>query len=185
MSQAQKRSWVRICLRAGSSPRMMLPVAPRALVARTQRVSPTPKASRTKPETVKKSASSTGIGKTLANSKRGVGAPFGAHHAIAMKISMGNRNRTGHALGLAASRPKKPGKANCRIASRRNAPRTSLGCAPRGHWVVQSPQLWHNQSAGSPMSRALSPHCASIICLRGKGDSSGDNSQTTEQVAHW
>ena len=157
LSQAQKRSWVMISHMAGSSLRGMLPVAPQALVARRQRLSPTPKASRTKPETLKKSASSTGIGKTLANSKRGVGAPFGAHKAIAMKTSMGSRNRNGQALGLATSRPKKPGKANCRMASFRNAPSTSPGRAPRGHWVVQVPQLWHSQSAGSPRSCVFKP----------------------------
>ena len=56
---------------------------------------------------------------------------------------------------------------------------------PRGHRVVQSPQLWQSQISALPTRRSLSPQDAAIISFLGNGLFSGEIGQATEQVAHW
>ena len=59
------------------------------------------------------------------------------------------------------------------------------GRESRGHLLVQSPQLWQSQTAGSAINWFFRPHWASIICLRGNGLPAPESEQTEEQVAHW
>ena len=82
------------------------------------------------------------------------------------------------ALGLATHAPMKSRESevpDCLAPRWRRS--TSPGRAPRGQRSVHSPQLWHSHNGGSATSRSFSPHCASIICLRGNGASSGESSQ--------
>ncbi len=145
-----------------------------------------PMASTTKPDTPKNSPSSTGIGNTFVNSRGRSRDSRRRRSAIHAKTSTGRRNSRGHARRPETSDAHEAGKSKVPddFAPQRAKHIAGPGAARAAGWCTGR-SCDTATAPGRPTNLSFMPHCASIICFRGNGASSGDSSHTTEQVAHW